>query len=241
MSDAPQAGRREQRPREPIKRAEIGTLVVLAVVGALWGAGLQRTAALADIASVAPIMMLVLGPGALLAYLTFRISKGELAIRMDGVGTLVLVLAAAAGVLATPSLTAPANVGGRLSGTLDGTQLDEPATCTWGAGRSTVTRVAATLPEHIPPPSDETGGSFSVNVPTGTLTLELPAGSLELTNLPPGFLVQVLPLRNGSGNVGTGDRSTGEVTLDPASGAVVAGTLEWTCGPAPASGEPSGS
>jgi hypothetical protein len=228
MTDTP-ARRRRERPPRPIERAEIVIAVVLLAVGALWGAALQRTAALTDIAAVAPILMVVLGPGALIVYLGYRAIKGNLELRMDGFGTIALVVGAIVGNVLTPGLAPMATVPGRMTGTLDGTALDLPGACTWGAGHDAVIRVAVSLPEHIPPPAGDTGGSFSTNVPTGTLTLELPAGSVVLSDIPDGFGVKVLPLRNGTGGAGTGDRSSGSVTLEISKGAVVDGQLSWTC------------
>jgi hypothetical protein len=225
---------RRPRPARPIERAEILIIVVLALAGAVWGAAWQRTAALTDIAAVAPFLLAVIGPGLLAVYLLYRVTTGKFELRMDGYGAAVLVVAALVANVLTPALAPSVGVGGRVTGTLDGQPLDALATCTWGAGRSAVIRVRATLPELIAAPAGQSGGSFTTNLPTGTLTLELPAGSLALTDIPGSFGLTTLPIRNGSGNVGEGDRATGSITFDQSSGALVAGQLSWTCEAAPA-------
>jgi len=217
---------RRERPERPIERREIATLAAVALLGFLWGVAWQRSAALSDIASVAPAMLVVIGPGLLVVYLGLRLATGAFEMRITGWGAALAVVAALVGNQLTPGLSASIEVPGTLKGTLDGAAISDPlaATCTWGPGRTAVIRV--TYASHRP---------VSTVVPAGLLTIELPSGAvfmdpraLQLTS--PG-----LPLRNGTGGIGTGDRSTGTITLDPGQGALVAGELVWSCSAPPAS------
>ena len=223
-----------EAPPSRFDRSEVAKLAVVAILGALWGAAWQRSAALSDIAAVAPIMLVVIGPGLLVAYVLIKLLTGNLEARTTGLLVVVAILGALVGNQLTPGLAPSAQVPGRMTGTLDGAQVNGAATCTWGPGQAAVLRVATSLPELIPPPAGQTGGSFTQNIPTGTLTIELPSGSVGLTDIPPSFGVAALPLRNGTGNVGDGSRATGSITLDTSQGATANGQLSWTCDPAPA-------
>ena len=224
----------EDRPSGQFDRSQVAKLAGVAILGALWGAAWQRSAALSDIAAVAPIMLVVIGPGLLVAYILVKLLTGGLEARTIGPVVAVAVVGALVGNQLTPGLAPSAQVPGRMTGTLDGAQVNGAATCTWGPGQAAVLRVATSLPELIPPPAGQTGGSFTQNIPTGTLTIELPSGSVGLTDIPPSFGVAALPLRNGSGNVGDGSRATGSITLDTSQRATVNGQLSWTCDSAPA-------
>jgi hypothetical protein len=202
-------------------------VALLVAVGFLWGAALQRTAALTEIASVAPILLVVIGPVPLVAYLGWRIGTGRLTVRMDAVGAIALVVGALVGNAVTPGLAGSVTVSGHLTGTLDGSDVDAPATCVWGPGLTAVAEVDAALAGSL------SGGLFSQSLPAGTLVIDLPAGSIVLTQITTEGFPASLPLRNGSGDVGEDDRATGSIALDTAQGAVVAGELAWTCEPAP--------
>jgi hypothetical protein len=219
-------------PQRPLDRGEARQLAVVAILGVLWGIAWKRGAALSDIASLAPAMLVVIGPVLLAVYLGLRVATGRFQVRITGFGAAIAVAAALVANLAAPGLSPSVDVSGRLSGTLDGTPLDGAATCTWGPGRAAVIRVSTVLPALITTTQGDT--YFTKNVPTGTLALELPAGSIALTDIPAGFSLAQLPLRNGSGNEGAGDRSTGSVVLDTTQAAVVNGQLSWACDPAPA-------
>jgi hypothetical protein len=215
--------RRRERPSRPIERSEVAIAVAAAVLGAAWGALWQRSAALTDIAAVVPIMLVVLGPALLVVMLGLRLATGAFEMRMDGYAAAIAVVAALIGNVVTPGLAPSISVGGHLTGTLDGAAIDNSAStqCTWGAGRSEVIRVTY---RHE-------GSAITEQLPAGRLTIELPSGAMSLTTIVPGDSIAgpVLPLRNGTGNVGEGSRATGSITLDPAQGALVSGQLTWTC------------
>ncbi len=203
-------------------------LVAVAVLGALWGAAWQRSAALTEIASLAPALLVVIGPGLLVAYLALRIATGAFELRITGYGAAVAVVAALVGNLVTPGLSPSIEVGGHLTGTLDGAQIDDTAAtrCTWGPGRTSVTEVTYKI----------LGAPLTALVPVGQLTIQLPSGAVFID--PSALQLQspgpTVPLRLGSGGVGEGDRSKGTITLDPGQGALVTGQLAWVCEPAPA-------
>ena len=204
-------------------------LGVLFVAGIAWGAAWKRSAALVDVASFLPILLLLVGPGALVVFLGYRGATGQLWARIVGYATIAALAGAVIGNLGTPDLPSSVDVGGRVNGTLDGVTVDAAGTCTWGPGRTAVIRIRSPLPHSIGQP----GTAFSPNLPAGTLNIELPSGSVTLTDIADTSMPAALPLRNGSGNVGTGDRTTGSLTLDPAQRDVVAGQLSWTCDAAP--------
>lgn len=216
--------------RRPLERAELIALVVVFVLAAAWGVAWKRSADLEQVASFLPILLLVIGPGVLVVWLGSRVALGRWMEPVVGYVTAAAVVGALLGNLLTAAPAGSVDVSGHLSGTLDGVAVDAPATCTWGPSRTDVIRVAAQLPAT----SGQAPGFFSKNVPSGTLTLELPTGSIRMTNPPDPSMFASMPLRNGTGGVGEGDRSQGSVALDPAQGAVVAGQLAWTCTPAPA-------
>lgn len=220
--------RRRERPSRPIERGEILLAVGAAVLGGAWGALWQRSAALNDIAAVVPIMLMVLGPGLLAVVLGMRVATGAFELRMDGYATAIAIVAALVGNIATPGLAPSITVDGHLSGTLDGAAIDDTAAtrCTWGPGRTEVIRVTYA----------RLGSPLTEQIPAGRLTIELPSGAMSITTVAPGDGSDgpVLPLRNGTGNIGEGSRATGSITLDPAQGALVNGQLSWTCKAPPA-------
>ena len=224
MSNQP----RPDQPTSRFDRGEVAVLAAVAVLGALWGAAWQRSAALSDIAAVAPIMLVVIGPGLLVAFVAMRVATGKFEARTTGLGTAIALLAALIGNQLTPGLTPSVEVAGTLSGTLDATPVTAPGTCVWGPGRTAVIRVTASIPNGFG------NGMFSKNLPGGTVTLELPAGSMVLTQITAQDLPGSLPLRAASSDVATGDRSSGTVTLVGGQGAIVDGQLAWSCSAAPA-------
>jgi len=217
---------RDERPTR-LDRGDIGKLVAVAALGALWGAAWQRSAALGDIAAVAPIMLVVIGPGLGVAYLGFRVATGEFHGRTTGLGAAVAIVAALVANQLTPGLAPSVEVAGTLTGTLDGTAVNATGSCTWGPGRTAVIRVTA-------PIAKDSDGMFTKNLPGGTVALDLPAGSMAVTAITAPYMPSTMPLRTGSGGVGTGDRATGTVTLVGGQGALADGQLSWSCSAAPA-------
>ena len=217
--------RRRQPPRRPIGRGEIATLAVAVVLGLLWGIVWKRSAGLGAAASLAPALLLVIGPGLVIVLVAMRIATGQFEMRMTGWAAIAAAAAGLVGNLAVPGLAPSAVVPGTLTGTLDGAQLPTgvPAACTWGPGDTSVTQIA--FPLRTP---------LTGNVPAGQLTIQLPSGAAAIDPTAIGLAGPGMPLRNGTGGVGSGDMSSGTLTLDPAQGAVVAGQLAWTCQPAPA-------
>lgn len=207
------------RQRRPLRRGEALGLAAAAALGALWGIAWQRTAALTDIAGVAPILLAVIGPGLLAVLLGLRIATGTFEVRPHGWAAALAVAAALAGNLLTPGLAPSVAVAGRLGGSLAGVALDGASgtTCLWGPGRTSVIRVTSSIPGA--PPA----------LPGGVLTIELPSGAVSVD---PGSGGPVMPLRLGTG--GIGDAATGSLSLDPAQGATVSGEISWACDPAPA-------
>ena len=225
MSNQP----RSDQTSSPFDRSEVAAFAAVAVLGALWGAAWQRSAALSDIAAVAPVMLVVIGPGLLVGFVGMRVATGRFEARTTGLGTAIALLAALVGNQLTPGLTPSIEVTGAVSGTLDGTPVNATATCVWGPGRTAVIRVTAPIPKGFG------NAMFSKNLPGGTIVLEMPAGSMAITDITVDALPSTMPLRTGSGDVGTGDRATGTVTLVGGQGAIADGQLSWTCSPAPAS------
>jgi hypothetical protein len=225
MNSTATPGSRE-RPARPVERDEIVKLAAAAILGALWGVAWQRSAALSDIASIAPAMLLVIGPGLLVAYLGIRVATGSFEMRMTGWVAAIAVVAALVANLLTPGLSPSIEVPGTLKGTLDGVAISDTSdtACLWGPGRAAVIRVTYARRTAI-----------SANVPAGQLTIELPSGAVYVDPSALQMASPTVPLRIGSGGIGSGDRSTGTVTLDPAERALVAGELTWTCSAAPAS------
>lgn len=228
MTDAVKPRRRE-RPRRPIERAEILIIIVLAVIGAVWGAAWQRSASLTEIASLAPAMMIVIGPGLLITYLAYRVVKGEFELRMDGYGTVVLFIGALGGNLATPPLSPMVVVNGSMTVHLEGSTAQGAARCTWAPGRESVSLVTF----HIGTGSGQQQDYFSPSVPAGTLNLEPRSGSIWIDNIPVQVGMSHVPVRNGALGLGNGP-AQGSLSLDPANGALVPGDVSWTCDPPPA-------
>ena len=219
------------RPNGAPSARQIAVLVVLFVVAAAWGAAWKRTAALVETSSFVPILLLLIGPGALVAYFAYRAATGQLLSRTAMVVTATVAGGALLGNLATPALAASVHVAGRLSGTLDGAAVDGAATCTWGPGRDAV--IDVTTPLAAKPLAGTDNLYFTVNIPSGTLTVEPPSGAVYVTDIPAALNIARMPLRNGSGAVGQGDQSAGMVTLEPGQDAAVPGDLTWSCDPAP--------
>ena len=223
MTSTPRPNRRERASR-PITRDEVVALVLAAVLGALWGAAWQRTAALTDIASMAPALLIVIGPALLIVFLGLRIATGRFEMRVTGYGAIVAVAAALVANLLTPGLSSSVSVPGHLTGTLDGVAVDDSAAqCVWGPGRTQVVTV-----------TDDRQRALTENVPAGQLTIDLPSGAVYVNPAALGLASPTVPLRMGTGDAGQGDRSSGTITLDPTLGSLVAGQLSWTCGAAPA-------
>jgi len=219
---------RRERPERPIEREEVVRLAVVAVLGALWGVAWQRSAALSDIAAIAPVMLLVIGPGLLVVYLGLRLATGSFEMRITGWGAALAAVAALLGNLLTPGLSPSVAVAGTVTGTLDGAAVDGTGTCVWGPGRTAVIRVTGPLAKG------SGTAMFTTNIPGGTMVMELPAGSIVITDISAQNVPASMPLRAGSGDVGTGDRATGTVTLHAGQGAIADGELAWTCQGPPA-------
>jgi hypothetical protein len=219
------------RPRGAPSAREIAVVVGLFVVSAIWGAAWKRTAALVETSSFLPIFLLLIGPGALVAYFAYRAATGQLVSRTVLIVSATVAGGALVGNLVTPPLAASVDVAGRLSGTLDGAAVDGAATCTWGPGRTNV--IVVTTPLAANPAAESNGSYFTANIPSGTLTVEPPSGTVYVTDIPAALNIPRMPLRIGSGAVGQGDQSTGTVTLEPAQDAAVSGSLSWNCDPAP--------
>lgn len=207
------------RRRGPSSR--IVALILVAILSLLWGIGWKRLGALVEIASFLPIAMLLIGPGVMVVWLASRLLVGELRLRSVGPVVATAVIAATVGNMLTPALPPSADVPGHVSGTLDGAAIDEGATCRWGPGQTAV--VAVSWPS-----------AASTNLPAGTVVLLLPSGATSLEDIHGDSLPATMPLRNGTGGVGEGDRLQGTITLSPAEGALVPGELRWACEAAPA-------
>jgi hypothetical protein len=229
---SPTADPRSAAPASRTPSAQqIAVLLILFAVAAAWGAGWKRTAGLVETSSFLPILLLLIGPGALLAYFAYRAATGQLLSWTAIVVTATVASGAFVGSLVTPALASSIEVAGSLSGTLDGAAVDGAATCTWGPGRTAV--IVVTTPLAANPAAESSGLYFTANIPSGTLAVEPPSGAVYVTDIPAALNLSQMPLRNGSGAVGQGDQSSGTVTLVSGQDAAVAGTLSWSCDPAP--------
>ena len=219
-------------PSDPARRAEerrrVAAVIAVTIVALLWGGLWKRSAALTDVASVLPILLLIVGPGLLVAFVGSQVATGQFTTRGTGLFAALAVAGGLVGNLVTPGLPPSVDVSGHLTGTLDGQAVDAAATCTWGPGQTAVILVAAKLPAIA-------GSSmFSANIPSGTVDIELPSGTVTIVDIPPTAGFATMPLRNGSGGAGGGDESQGSLSLAAAQGATVDGQLSWACGPPPA-------
>jgi hypothetical protein len=232
-AQTPDPGPRRRR-RAP-SRGELAALVVLAVLAFAWGVLWKRSAALDEVASFLPILLLLIGPGVLLGFVGYRLIIGRLFEPLVGYVIGTVVVAAVVGNLVTPALPSSIDVGGRIAGTLDGQALDQAAVCRWGPGRTSVILVTTSLPELIPPPAGSSHGTFSQGLPRGTLEIELPSGAARVADIPAELGPPTMPVRTGTGDVAEGDQAQGAVTLVAGQNAAVSGALHWTCDPAPSS------